>query len=66
MSVAVTALAPGVGIMLVAIAAVWYWWRASGVTARWFWIGAGLWTVAVLAKVVIALDCQRKDQHRLS
>jgi hypothetical protein len=66
MNVAVTALAPGVGIMLVAIAAVWYWRRASGVTARWFWIGAGLWTVAVLAKVVIALDCQRNDQHRLS
>jgi hypothetical protein len=42
-------------MMLVAVAAVWYWRRASRTRFRWFWLGAGLWTVAVLAKVVIAL-----------
>jgi hypothetical protein len=50
-----TALLPGIGMMLVAIAAVWYWRGASGAPFRWFWLGAGLWAVAVLAKVVIAL-----------
>lgn len=42
-------------MILVAVAAVWYWRRASAASARWFWIGAGLWTVAVLVKVIIAL-----------
>jgi len=55
MNVAVTALAPGVGMILVAVAGVWYWRRMSGASARWFWIGAALWTVAVLLKVIIAL-----------
>ncbi len=55
MNVAVTALVPGIGMVLVALAAVWYWRRVSGASARWFWVGAGLWTVAVLVKVVIAL-----------
>jgi hypothetical protein len=50
-----TALLQGIGMMLVAVVAAWYWRQRSGVLARWFWLGAGLWTVAVLAKVVIAL-----------
>ncbi len=55
MSLAVTSLLPGVGMILVAVAAAWYWRHVAGASARWFWIGAGLWTVAVLAKVVISL-----------
>jgi hypothetical protein len=42
-------------MILVAVVAVWYWKQASAAQWRWFWLGAGLWTVAVLAKVVIAL-----------
>jgi uncharacterized membrane protein YhfC len=52
---AVRALAPGIGMVIVAFAAAWYWKRASGERARWFWIGAAIWTVGVLIKVVIAL-----------
>jgi len=55
MNTAVSALASGVGMILVAIAAVWYWRRESEASARWYWVGAGLWTVAVLVKVIIAL-----------
>jgi hypothetical protein len=40
-------------MMLVAVVAVWYWHRVAGVSARWYGIGAGLWTVAVLVKVLI-------------
>jgi hypothetical protein len=55
MNLALASLSSGVGMMLVALAAVWYWRRVAGVSARWYWIGAGLWTVAVLVKVLIAL-----------
>ncbi len=43
------------GMMLVGVAAVIYWKRVSHVRLRWFWVGAGLWTVAVAVKVVCAL-----------
>jgi len=49
------ALVPGLGMILVAAVAVIYWRRASGARFRWFWIGAGLWTVAVAVKVAAAL-----------
>jgi hypothetical protein len=55
MSLSLAPLASGVGMILVAVGAAWYWRRLSSAAARWFWIGAGLWTVAVLAKVIIAL-----------
>jgi len=48
-------LVPGLGMMLVAVVAVVEWYRISGVQARWFWVGAGLWTIAVVLKLVCAL-----------
>ncbi len=42
-------------MMVVAIGAVIAWRRISHAGFRWFWIGAGLWTVAVAVKVVCAL-----------
>lgn len=42
-------------MMLVAIAAVVFWRRLTHVSYRWFWIGAGLWTVAVAIKFAIAI-----------
>jgi len=41
--------------MLVAVAAVVYWRRLTRVPYRWFWIGAALWTVAVVIKFAIAI-----------
>jgi hypothetical protein len=55
MSLATASLVPGVLIFAVAALAVWFWRRVSGAEARWFWIGASLWALAVLAKAVIAL-----------
>ena len=43
--------------MLVAVVAVVFWRRKSHAAFRWFWIGAGLWTVAVAVKVALALLC---------
>ncbi|MGD0654996.1 MAG: YhfC family glutamic-type intramembrane protease [Thermoguttaceae bacterium] len=43
------------GMMLVGAVAVIYWKRTSHACFCWFWIGAGLWTVAVAVKVVCAL-----------
>jgi hypothetical protein len=48
-------LAAGLGMIVVAIGAVITWRRISHAAFRWFWIGAGLWTVAVAVKVVLAL-----------
>ncbi len=48
-------LIPTVGMMIVASAAVIYWRRVSRLQLRWFWLGAGLWTVGVALKVVCAL-----------
>ncbi len=49
------ALVPGLGMILVAAAAVICWRRISRAGFRWFWIGAGLWTIAVAVKVGCAL-----------
>lgn len=48
-------LVPAVGMMIVAIAAIVYWRRISGLQLRWFCLGGGLWAVAVALKVVCAL-----------
>lgn len=48
-------LLPGVGMMLVAALAAIYWCRVSHVQIRWLWVGAGLWTIAVVLKVVCSL-----------
>jgi hypothetical protein len=47
--------ASGLGMMFVAIVAVVLWWWISRVQIRWYWVGVGLWTVAVALKVVCAL-----------
>jgi len=49
------ALVSGLGMIVVAAAAVIYWRWVSHARFRWFWIGAGLWTVAVAVKVLAAL-----------
>ena len=43
------------GMMVVACGAVVLWRRRSGLALVWFWIGAGLWTVAVILKIASAL-----------
>jgi hypothetical protein len=43
--------ASGSGMMVVAIVAFIFWWRFARVQVRWFWVGAGLWTVAVALKI---------------
>lgn len=48
-------LIPAVGMMIVASAAVIYWRRLSHLQFKWFWVGAGLWTVAVILKLICAL-----------
>jgi len=48
-------LASGLGMVLVAIIAVTFWWRVSHIQFRWFWVGAGLWAVAVILKVISGL-----------
>jgi hypothetical protein len=45
----------GVGMMLVAVLVFVAWWRISRVQLRWFWGGAGLWTIAVALKIVSSL-----------
>lgn len=55
MNNALVSLVPAVGMMIVASVAVIYWRRLSHLQFRWFWIGAGLWTVAVILKMVCAL-----------
>jgi YhfC intramembrane metalloprotease len=51
--------ASGFGMMLVAVVAVLSWWRIARVHARWYWVGAGLWTVAVVLKILCALLCNK-------
>ena len=46
---------PGLGMLVVPVLALLAWQRASGVEFRWFWAGAGLWTVAVPLKVAFAV-----------
>jgi len=45
----------GALMMLVALAAVLVWWLHSRVQWRWFWAGAGIWTVGVALKFAVAL-----------
>jgi hypothetical protein len=47
--------ASGTGMMIVAVVAILLWWRIARVQVRWYWVGAGLWTVAVVLKVICAL-----------
>jgi uncharacterized membrane protein YhfC len=54
-SLRIVALVTGVGMIIVACGAVWFWRRVSHAPARWFWIGAALWTVAIVVKAVIAI-----------
>jgi hypothetical protein len=43
---------PACGMIIVAPILVIYWRRSVKLAYRWFWLGAGLWTVAVILKVV--------------
>jgi uncharacterized membrane protein YhfC len=45
----------GALMMLVALAAAFGWWFHSRVQWRWFWAGAGIWTVGVALKFAVAL-----------
>jgi uncharacterized membrane protein YhfC len=45
----------GALMVLVALAAVLAWWFYSRVQWRWFWAGAGIWTVGVALKFAVAL-----------
>lgn len=44
-------LVSGASMMVVAIVAFVVWRRLSRVQIRWCWVGAGLWTIAVLLKI---------------
>jgi hypothetical protein len=50
----ITSLVSSVGMLVVAGIAVIYWRRVSGLQFRWFWVGAGLWTVAVILKGLLS------------
>jgi len=47
--------ASGFGMMIVAVVAVLLWRRIAHVRAKWYWVGAGLWAVAVILKIICAL-----------
>lgn len=42
-------------MILVAILFVVGWWYRARVQLRWFWVGAGVWTVGVFLKFVVAI-----------
>jgi hypothetical protein len=48
-------VASGALMMLIALAAVLTWWFHCRVQWRWFWAGAGIWTVGVALKFAVAL-----------
>jgi uncharacterized membrane protein YhfC len=48
-------VASGALMMLIALTAVFIWWFHSRVQWRWFWAGAGIWTVGVALKFAVAL-----------
>jgi uncharacterized membrane protein YhfC len=48
-------VASGALMMLIALTAVFTWWFHSRVQWRWFWAGAGIWTVGVALKFAVAL-----------
>ena len=52
-------LISGSGIVAVAVVAVIYWRRVSGLGWKWLWAGAGLWAVAVFVKVLYAMAVDR-------
>jgi len=45
----------GVIMMVVATAGVFVWWIRNRVQWRWFWAGAGIWTVGVVLKFAVAI-----------
>jgi uncharacterized membrane protein YhfC len=45
-------LIPGIGMVIVSIAAVVLWRHLSGCRFRWFWAGAGVWLGGVIPKIV--------------
>jgi uncharacterized membrane protein YhfC len=45
----------GALMILIALAAVLVWWFHSRMQWRWFWAGAGIWTVGVALKFAVAL-----------
>ncbi|NOX53727.1 MAG: YhfC family intramembrane metalloprotease [Planctomycetes bacterium] len=47
-------LVSGLGMMIVAAASVILWRRVTRLPFRWFWVGAGLWLVAVVLKATCA------------
>src|SRR4051794_31922450 len=55
MKMAVVSLTPGIGMVAIGCVSIWFWRRVSREPARWFWIGAALWAVAVALKVAIAV-----------
>jgi hypothetical protein len=59
-------LVSAAGMMLVAIAAVVFWRRLTHLQYRWFWVGAGLWTVAVAIKFAIAIPTNGPIYRSLS
>ena len=50
-----SALPPAIGMLLVAAIALLFWRYVSKADWKWFWVGAGLWIVAVIIKRVIGL-----------
>ncbi len=48
-------VASGGLMMAVALTAVFGWWLRSRVQWRWFWAGAGIWTLGVALKFAVAL-----------
>ncbi len=52
-------VASGGLMMLVALVAVLIWWWHSRVQWRWFWAGAGIWTVGVALKFAVAIPLNR-------
>lgn len=52
-------LAPGAGMIVVAVASVILWRRLSYARWRWFAVGAGVWFVAVAIKIVWSVSLDR-------
>jgi hypothetical protein len=51
-----SALPPAIGMLLVAAIALLLWRYVSKADWKWFWLGAGLWIVAVIIKRIIGLS----------
>jgi uncharacterized membrane protein YhfC len=52
-------LASGAAMLIVAGASVWWCRRRTHAAWRWFWVGAGLWTIAVAVKFAIAIPLNK-------